>query len=222
MNGARLDLAAYGENSRKALAEAEKRQSDAHNELNQAKAKIDNRLIDATAVEKGAITARSATVLNSSLAVDSGARAKYYGTYALSTCLELLPLLLKTLSERSVPGVRIGADREIAIAHHERRRVAAREDLGREMTLRAAMDAAMAEALESVEIQEEAVRLFQQKLFALIPIEAAKRICAEIAAREIHETIRRHPDYAHVISEAWRQAMNEIVARFSDGAPKPA
>lgn len=225
VNGARLDLDAYGEKSRKALADAEQRQANAHDELNQAKAKINKRLVDANAIEQEAITPRSATVLSSLLASDPGAWNKWYGIWAFITCLELLPLVLKMLSDRSIPGVRISADREIAVAVHERRREAAREDLVREITLRATMDAAMTDALESSEVRQEAVRLFQSKLFALIPIEAAKRIAAdiEVAAREIHDVTRRHPDYAHVISEAWLQAMNEVVARLRGGAePKSA
>jgi hypothetical protein len=62
------------------------------------------------------------------------------------------------------------------VARHVRRREAAPENLDQEMTLRTAMDAAMTGALSSSEVRQEAVRLFQSKLFALIPIDAAKRI----------------------------------------------
>ena len=83
----------------------------------------------------------------------------------------------------------------------------------------------MGEALASLGVREQSVRLFQSKVEALIPIEIAKRVFVEIEAgdRDAQAAMRRHPDYAHVIAEAWTQAMAEVSERLrrTTGAPGP-
>jgi len=214
---------AYDSEARNALHQAETQHAAASSAFSQAQKAISARLAQASYIESEAITPQSATVLASLLASDPGARSKWYGVYGFITCLELLPLLLKILSARSLPGVRIAVDRDIAVAMHERRRTAAYEDQQREMDLRAAMDLGMNEALASAAVQEQASRLFQSKVEALIPIEIAKRLFVEIeaGARDAQAAIRRHPDHAGIIGEAWSQAMSEVSERLRSGRSSP-
>ena len=211
---------AYESEAQNALHHAESQHAAASSAFSQAQKAISTRIAQANVIESEAISPQSATVLASLLASDPGARSKWYGVYGFITCLELLPLLLKTLSDRSAPGVRIAVDRDIALVMHERRRIAAYEDQQREMDLRAAMDFAMNEALSSGEIREQAIKLFQSKIGALVPIEIAKRLFAEIeaGAREAETAMRCHPDYAKAIGEAWSRAMEEVCERLRAGA----
>jgi len=222
-NGARQELDTYRQRSRAALENAWHVQENARSTLSHAKATIDGRLEEAVAVEKEAITPNSAVVLESLLASDRGATKKWYGVYLLIIFLELLPLLFKVLSERTVAGVRISIDREIALTGFERLRDAAREEQNREKTVCHAMDAAMKEALSSPEVHQQAMRLFASKLEAFLPIEIAKRLMSEIeqGAQDVRSAARRHPDYAQVLTEAWSQAMAEVTERLHRSSQRP-
>jgi hypothetical protein len=215
-DSARRDLDTYVKRNRADLADAERRQSTAQTALRQAEIDINRRLIEAGAIEEEAITAQSAMVLDGLLESNHGARKKWYGVCAFIVCLELLPLTLKLLSDKSISGLRIIADREIASDACERRRELVREDRIRERVLRAAMDAAMNEAFASPEVQQHMSKLFQSKVEALIPIEIAKRLIAEIetGAQNVEAATRRRPSCAHAIAEAWSHAMAEVTERL--------
>lgn len=217
---ARQALARHIERGQTLLAEAEAGQLSAKTRLDQVQSKIESEAAEAHDVEKETLTPASAVVLASLLASDRGAWWRYHSFRALLIAIELLPLLLMAIGKRSVPGFRVGIDREIAIAKHERLREAVLEECYSESAVRTMMSGAMQEALASPVVRQHAIRHFQSKIDVLMPIDVAKRLISELesSATIVERTARTHPNIARTVTEIWAQAMTEVIATVRGGA----
>jgi hypothetical protein len=221
---AKQALAHHIERSQTLVSEAETAHRSAKARYDQIQSKIDTRVAEAHDVEKETLTPDAAVVLSSLLASDRGAWWRYQSFRALLIAIELLPLLLMTDGKRSVSGVRVGIDREIAMAKLERLREAVLEEHLSESSVQAMMTGAMQDALASPIVRQHAMRHFQSRLDLLIPIDVAKRLIAELesSASIVERTARTHPTIAQTVTEIWTQAMSEIIATLRGRATGPA
>lgn len=217
-------LAAHVERARAAANEADEKLRQAQAALENSNADLKARSADAEAVEKVAINPLSAKVLQSLLSHSPGAWYKFWTICAVITALELLPLLAKLMAPRSVPGTRIATNYAIIVARYDRRRRSAVEEMRVEEALRSVMTSAMLEALSGPEVRIQATKLFEQKVQALVPIHIFRALMREIEANELDvaEMTRRHPSCAAMISEAWRQTVEEVIAQLRAMQPRAA
>lgn len=211
---AKQALARHVEHSQTLVAEAETGQRSAKARFDQMQSRIDTQAAEARDVERQSLTPGAAVVLSSLLASDRGAWWRYHSFRALLITIELMPLLLMAIGKRSVPGVRVGIDREIAIARHKRFRDAVLEEQYSEQAVREMMTRAMHEALTSTVLQQHAMRHFQSKIDTLMPIDVAKRLISQLesSAASVERTARNHPNIARTVTEIWSQAMSEVIA----------
>ena len=138
--------------------------------------------------------------------------------------LEFLPLLAKLLGPQTVVGLRTATDRIIAVARLNRRRNAVVVETQVEEAIRSVMSSAMLEALSGAEVRNQATQLFESKIAALVPLEVFKAVMHEIESHELDVAgvARLHPSYARVIAEAWRQAVEEVIALLREMHPRMA
>lgn len=219
----RRELTTHREKAKKALEDAAARQSAARASLVDAEATIKQRLVEAAKIEKDAISPQSTRVTEGVMEASPAARRKWWATYVLILLLELAPLALKGIAGPSAPGARMAVDHDLTVAGHQRRRENAIHAKKQRVALRDAMDEAKDAALLSVETRDRFKALFESKLDALLPLDVAKRIVAEI--EEAHDlrlaSARRCPGAVDAINAAWDQAMDELTARLH-GRPSVA
>jgi hypothetical protein len=132
--------------------------------------------------------------------------------------LELLPLLAKLTGPPTLPGVRIATDYVIDVERHLRRRKVAVEEGKIEETLRSVMTEALLEALATRKIRSYAGQLLSNEVTALVPIEVFRTLMRDIEAGqlELQATIRRFPQCASVLTEAWRKCIDEMLKQLRD------
>lgn len=205
-------LKEYGDRARAALGVAEDKYRESGRVLTDTRKLVAAKAAYAAEIEQRAITTLSSTVLAKLLATDIGARFKYWTLVGLIMALELLPLVAKLVTPKTVPGMRIATDATIAKLAYRRRHNDAVDEESMEQTLRAATTAAMTDALSGPEVHAFAVKIFATKVEALMPIEAFKMLMREIEAREldVQSAIRRHPSYARILTEMWRKTIDEV------------
>ncbi|UPK23388.1 DUF4407 domain-containing protein [Bradyrhizobium sp. 131] len=213
----------YGKRARSALRAAEERFHQSGQALIDTRNIVAEKSAYAAEIEQRAITPLSSTVLRKLLETDAGAFFKYWTVFGLVMGLELMPLLAKLISPRSVPGTRIATDLAIAKSRHSRRRKAALEEDAVEQAIRSSMAAAMTDALTQPELHKVATRIFAAKIQALVPIEAFQMLMREIEAREldVQSVISRYPSYAKVLTEAWKKTIDEVGGALRNAPPYP-
>ena len=152
------------------------------------------------------------------------ARFKLSSFLALLMLLENLPLVLGLFGPKSIVGRTIGVNHEVSTVTLEGRRESALAAYERETAIRAAMAEAMRAALASPELQRSMAEQFALRHNALVPVHVAGEMMAAIdaAAQEARRVIDRNPDEADHLSEIWRRAIEEVLARFGPTRPQPA
>ena len=226
-NASRQMRAQWRDKETALVNEAAGRQQDAVLALADAEKKRAERTKDYEAMEKAAVSAESATVLEAVIASDWGAKKKYYSIFGVIVMLEILPLLLKLMLGQSQIGGKLAVDNEIEMTGHRRRAADAKRASEQDDGLRNLFDALEQSCLGSAEMQSVIRAQLEAKLEAYVPLEVAQRIVAKletaIAAKEASE--RRYPNAAEAISATYQQAFEEVAAILRNatqpGRPMP-
>jgi hypothetical protein len=213
-------LDAYTEDIRSQLVTARQVKTQAMADLQTTKVTITERVDNARAIEEKAFSPTSATVLNSLIETDPGAKKKYWMVTLFLMMLECLPLILKLVAGRTPVGEKIADERKET--RNRRTMVAAEEEHHRRITnaILAATQNACTAVLGSAEGRQYFAEVFSSHMMALAPFEAATKVMKEIERHnlDINDYVRRYPKYATVILEAWTLAMKQTSAILQSAA----
>lgn len=206
--------------ARERLTLASQRALQAGDALNGAQTTVGQRVEAARAVEAEAFTPNSAKVLWHLLRNDPASFIKWLLATLLVFLLETLPLWLKGLAGRSVPGERICAE-----AAQRRRKIQARAEqaeLDHEASrqINACTHEAVQLAMQSPQTQALFRAAIAQHFAPLAPIQAVSALMTQLSQRQedVDDFVRQHPRYASLVAQAWSTAIQSAVKAVREAA----
>jgi hypothetical protein len=215
---------AYVKRTRAQLNAAVDLNDKASTEFSTANTTIKGKIERARAVEAGAITPRSSTVLYSMLRSDPGALMKWAIISLTLLFLELFPLIQKFQAGQSSIGRRIATDRAIRRLQSDELLARAEHDTVVADAITEASKRAVADAMTNPEVRATFAQVFAANIAAYAPTGAVQSMMHEFSARQydVDQFMHRFPRYASVIAQAWSKAIHEtadILNRGIRGAP---
>lgn len=223
-SSAKAEQAAYFKRTREQLEQATDNQATARNELQTAHSAVASRVDTARKIESSNLTARSSAVLWELLSSNPGAMGKWLLITAVLLVCELLPLLYKLQMGQTPPGRRIAMENRLYQRRLEADSVQHEQALALQEEITYASHAGMQEAMKQPEVRQVFTDCFANTLKALAPSEAVASMMNDLHTRgpDVISFQRRHPQYAQVIGEAWRNALAQTMNILMAGAPKPS
>lgn len=220
---AKAEQAAYFKRTREQLVQATDNQETARNELQTANTAIASRVDTARQIESRNLTPRSSAVLWELLSSNPGAMGKWLLITAVLLVCELLPLLYKLQMGQTPPGRRIATENRLYQRQLEADSVQHEQALTLQEEISHASHTGMQEAMKQPEVRQVFTDCFATKLKVLAPSEAVASMMHDLHTRgpDVISFQRRHPQYAQVIGEAWRNALAQTMDILMAAAPKP-
>jgi hypothetical protein len=206
------------------LHEAEQRLANAQQDLLTAKATIQTKTQRANEANKG-LNSNSSIVLKDLLEKNQGAYYKWLTLSAFEMLLELLPLLTKLMMGRSNIGLEIAMNHERDKLKLHARLAQIKHDIAAEMALYQLSQQALDWALKH---DSQVMAAFQQAFSAymgvLAPFHALKAMMNELeqGQTDMAYFLKKYPNYAQLISEAWFSAVQVACETMRDLYKQPA
>lgn len=221
---AKAEQTAYLSRTRSQLLQATENQSATLGELQHARSSVTTRVEAARKVETDNLTPRSSAVLYQLLTTNPGAMGKWLLVTAVLLVCELLPLLYKLQMGQTPPGRRIAFENLIQRRKLESNLVHQEHQFALQEEITLASQAGAHAAMQQPEVRQVFADCFASTLKALAPSEAVASMMHDLQARgpDVVAFQRRHPQYAQVIGQAWRNALAQTMDLLMAGVPKPA
>lgn len=215
---AKAAQAEYFQRTREQLEQARELHAGAQSELHAAQSTVKERVESARVVETASLNARSSAVLWEVLRGNPGALGKWLLITTVLLVCELLPLLYKLQLGQTPPGRRIASENRIRQRQVDSDMLQQECALTLQDEINHASHAGMQAAMQQPEVQKVFADCFANTLKAMAPSEAVTSMMRDLKSRgpDVASFQRQHPQYAQVIGQAWRnaiqQTMNILVA----------
>jgi hypothetical protein len=210
---AKAEQAAYVQRTRQQLEQATEARTTLNEELQTARSTITGRVDAARQVESANLNARSSAVLWELLTSNPGAMGKWLLITMVLLMCELLPLLYKLQMGQTPPGRRIASENHIKQRRLESDVLQQECSLAMQDEVNHVSNAGMKAAMQQPEVRQVFADCFASTLKALAPSEAVNSMMRDLKQRapDVISFQRQYPQYATVIGQAWRNAIDQTL-----------
>ena len=221
---AKADQAGYVQRVRQQLDQATEHQLSARQALDSAQGTLTRRVDEAREIELANFNATSSAVLWELLRSNPAAMGKWaLITLVLLVC-ELLPLIFKLQMGQTLPGRRIATENRMKQRQLESELIQHEYSLGLHDEIGQASHEGMLSAMDQPEVRKVFTDCFASTLKTMAPSEAVSSMMRELKSRgpDVAAFQRRHPQYAQVVGQAWRNAIAQTLVTLAASAPRGA